>query len=405
MHRGYYDQPPMTPTPRRPKLSPLMIILGIIFSVAIAACVFLLLFQLSPSSSSSHPSSSESSIPAISTEDEIEDSQEDGTEFSEETSISRAPIGDGTTLTLHSSVGLDTLSYQDIYNQTIQSIVSVNGVLGDVVSAGTGVIFTSDGYIVTNAHVITGASSVEIILYDNRIYSAQLVGMDSYSDLAVLKIDGTNFSYTQFGDSNELVVGDTALAIGNPLGYDLIGSMTEGIISGLNRDVTMEDSTMSYIQTSCAINSGNSGGALLNEQGLVVGITTLKMMSTSDTIEGLGFAIPSTTVKEIVDELIANGEIPATPTIGITVNTAIYTLDDKTGLMIIEVDPLSDAATQGLMAGDIIVDANGISIDSYETLLAIKDTLAIGDTMTCTIARGGTYLSITFALMDPADLS
>ena len=164
---------------------------------------------------------------------------------------------------------------------------------------------SQDGYIITNSHVIELCSRLSVVLWDDRSYSAALVGRDGQTDLAVLKIDCDGLTPAQFGDSAGIQVGDMAVAIGNPLGDKLRGTMTDGIISAINRDVDVEGRTMTLIQTNAALNSGNSGGALINAFGQVVGITNMKMQSYTTPVEGLGFAIPTATVKTVVDALIA----------------------------------------------------------------------------------------------------
>ena len=196
-------------------------------------------------------------------------------------------------------------------------------------------------------------------------------------------------------------MGDTALAIGNPLGEELRGTMTDGIISAINRDVNVDGRNMVLIQTTAALNSGNSGGALINEYGQVVGITTLKMSSYADTIEGLGFAIPTTTVKSVVDQLIETGYIPGRPTIGITVNTIPTTVEDGTpGLQVIEVERSSDAWHSGLRSGDIIVEANGTTIASMADLEDVKAGLEVGDTISLRIFRMDRYQVIEVTLVE-----
>lgn len=203
------------------------------------------------------------------------------------TTVERAPLGDGTTLELFPLPEGEPLRFQEIYQANLSCIVSVRGTKGSSMSLGTGVIMSENGYIITNSHVIEGCSAVDVVLWDERVYPALLVGRDEQTDLAVLKVECTGLSPADFGDSGLLRVGDVALAIGNPLGEDLRGTMTDGIISALNRDVNVDGRTMSLIQTTAALNSGNSGGALINEYGQVIGITNLKMQSYYDTVEGL----------------------------------------------------------------------------------------------------------------------
>ena len=217
-------------------------------------------------------------------------------ELPEETTVERAPTGDGTTLTISPLPSGGAHSLQEIYRENIASIVSIRGSKGDGMSLGTGVVMSEDGYIITNSHVIEGCGAVDVVLQDERVFQALLVGQDAQSDLAVLKIDCAGLTPAQFGDSTLLEVGDAVAAIGNPLGEELRGTMTDGIISAINRDVNVDGYTMVLLQTTAALNSGNSGGALINDRGQVVGITNLKMRAYDNTVEGLGFAIPTTTV-------------------------------------------------------------------------------------------------------------
>ena len=204
-----------------------------------------------------------------------------------------------------------SLTPKEVYAMNVNATVGIatqitTNVWGQVASAsasGSGFILTSDGYVVTNNHVVEGATSVTVKLYNGDEYDAEVVGTDEMNDVALLKIDATGLQAVTIGDSDQIEVGEEVIAIGNPLGEDLRGTMTDGIISALNRDVNVDGRTMSLIQTTAALNSGNSGGALINEYGQVIGITNLKMQSYYDTVEGLGFAIPTATVKAVVDRI------------------------------------------------------------------------------------------------------
>ena len=211
------------------------------------------------------------------------------------------------------------LSLQDIYTRNIGSVVSIicNG--AGTSSTGTGVIISRNGYIVTNAHVVENAVSVSVQLSDDRQFYANIVGSDDISDLAVLHIATDDLIPAQFGDSSALRVGDTVVAIGDPLGVEFRGTYTNGIVSAINRDVDVDGRTMTLIQTNAALNSGNSGGPLINCYGQVIGINTMKIgaFTRSSGVEGLGFAIPSATVKEIVDQLVNQGYVSGRPTLGI----------------------------------------------------------------------------------------
>lgn len=331
---------------------------------------------------------------------------ETGAQGETETTIPRAPTGDGTTLTITPAAG-EPHSFQQIYRENIPSIVSVRAAGEPGYSWGTGVVMTEDGYVITNAHVITGYARAEVAFQDGTAYEALLVGKDTASDLAVLKIDCAGLTPAVFGDSETLEVGDTVLAIGNPLGEELWGTMTDGIVSAINRDVNVDGYTMSLIQTTAALNQGNSGGALVNEYGQVVGITNLKMGADDSLVEGLGFAIPMTTVKAVVDELIAGGSVTGRPVMGITVVTVTQvqaeTLDVPQGARVESVEPAGPAFGV-LQPGDIIVEANGATVSSTEDLLAVREELAAGDTLSLRLWRSGTWLERDVILAEQADL-
>ena len=270
------------------------------------------------------------------------------------------------------------MSLQDIYTLNIPSVVSITCQGSRSASSGTGVVLSVDGYIVTNAHVVENAHTYTVQLTDDRTFSARLVGCDDISDLAVLRIDCTDLTPAQFGDSSTLRVGDTVVAIGDPLGAAFRGTYTNGIVSAINRYVDMNGRTMTLIQTNAALNSGNSGGPLINCYGQVIGINTMKIGAFTDTagVEGLGFAIPSTQVKEIVDQIIAQGYVSGRPTLGIT-GEALSTFYQHyyrmpAGLYITEVDPGSDAASKGIQEGDMLLyldDTRIVSADDLKTAI------------------------------------
>ena len=270
------------------------------------------------------------------------------------------------------------MSLQDIYTQNIPSVVSITCQSSHSASSGTGVILSADGYIVTNAHVVENSSAISVQLTDDRIFNARLVGCDDISDLAVLRIDCTDLTPAQFGDSSTLRVGDTVVAIGDPLGAAFRGTYTNGIVSAINRDVDTNGRTMTLIQTNAALNSGNSGGPLINCYGQVIGINTMKIGTFTDTagVEGLGFAIPSTQVKEIVDQIISQGYVSGRPTLGISGETLssfyqhYYRM--PAGLYITEVEAGSDAARKGIQEGDLLLyleDTRITSMDDLKTAL------------------------------------
>ena len=286
------------------------------------------------------------------------------------------------------------LSLQEIYEKTIGSVVSIS-CSGYSSSTGTGVVITESGYVVTNSHVIQDARVITVLLSDGRSFDAALVGSDPISDLAVLHIDAPDLIPAEFGDSTVLRVGDSVVAIGDPLGIELRGTMTNGIVSAINRDVTTGGRTLTLIQTNAALNSGNSGGPLINCYGQVIGINTLKMgdIASSSGVEGLGFAIPSTTVKEIADQLISQGYVSGRPSLGLTGEgvSSFYQFYYQlpAGMYIGSVEEGSDAAAKGLEAGDILISVDNVRISSMEDLRLLLSNYAVGDTVQIVIYRGG----------------
>lgn len=301
------------------------------------------------------------------------------------------------------------LTLQQIYKKVIPSVVSIQTTTQSGAGSGTGIVMSEDGYIITNYHVIESALTVQVLLEDDGQYSAAVVGGDEASDLAVLKIDAQGLSPAEFGNSDSLEVGDGVVAIGDPLGATLRGTMTDGIISAINRDLTVNGRTMTLIQTNAALNSGNSGGPLINVYGQVIGINAIKISSqyTTATVEGLGFAIPISQAKEVVDELIENGYVAGRPAIGITGGAvpsaarAYYGLPD--GVLVESVEPASDAYAQGVRAGDVIIAINGTQVVSVDEMNVIKNQFRAGDTVTLTVYRSGKQFDVTVELHDVAD--
>ena len=312
--------------------------------------------------------------------------------------IPPAGVGDAARLELQSKAER-VLTAQEIYAHAGSSVVYIEAYHNSGgANAGSGVIMSADGYILTNAHVLAGASSVRVVFQDNRAMEAGLVGHQTDYDLAVLKVEGENLPAAQFGSSADLQVGDVVVAIGNPLGSNLRGTMTQGIVSAINRSVDLDGTTMPLIQTTAALNPGNSGGALINDRGQVVGITTMKMMSRYETIEGLGFAIPTRLVKAVADRIIATGTAQ-TPALGITV---IFDLERYGGLRVMEVKETSDAWKKGLRSGDVIVGVNGVPMTDDSVLVLAKETLGVGDSLDLRVDRAGKMLDMTIVLMNAA---
>ncbi|NLM15119.1 MAG: trypsin-like serine protease [Clostridiaceae bacterium] len=283
-------------------------------------------------------------------------------------------------------------------NTTI-SATDMFGRTSDYPAAGSGFIITDDGYVVTNNHVIEGAKTITIVMENGNIYSAVLLGGDSRTDLAVLKIDDKNLPTVTLGDSSELQVGELAVAIGNPLG-ELSGTVTAGIISALNRTITLDNQQMNLLQTDAAINPGNSGGALFNSFGEVIGINTAKNIQTG--IEGLGFAIPINDAKPVVESLINFGYVRGRTKIGIQINDISAEMaeyyDLVEGVFVAMVEPGSSADKAGLRNEDIIIAANGEEAKTVADLIRIKEKLAPGDTMTLTVVRNDRKVRVTIIL-------
>lgn len=318
----------------------------------------------------------------------------------QEITIPLCPTGQGVSLPLEREHG-SSLTAQEVYRKVNPAVVVVLADLGDgSASVGTGVLFTQDGYLITNYHVVEGGQACTVALDNGRGYEAKYVAGDADSDLAVLKVEGLDLPAAVFGDSDLLTVGDKVYAIGNPLGVELRGTLTDGIVSAIDRDVEVEGRTMTLLQTNAALNSGNSGGPLINEYGQVVGINTIKMMSEYDTIEGLGFAIPSSLALRWINELIAFGELQPQPVLGISIALVPTTLPDgNTGLEVAEITPGLSGDLAGVRKGDCVVAFNGQRVYSTEEILAIRRDLYVGDEVAIRVYRDGEYLDLTMTMM------
>ncbi|WP_295155761.1 S1C family serine protease, partial [uncultured Ruminococcus sp.] len=300
------------------------------------------------------------------------------------------------------------LSASDVYKNTVNSTVGITteistnyfGYTTTAAASGSGFIITDDGYIVTNYHVIEGANKVKVTTYDDKSYDAEIIGSDQTNDIAVLKIDATGLEAVTLGDSDALSVGDDVVAIGNPLG-ELTFTLTSGVVSAKDRQITTSNSVMmNLIQTDCAINSGNSGGALFNMYGEVVGVTNAKYSTNSSTeasIDNIGFAIPINTVKDIVTNIIENGYF-AKPYIGVSVDTVS---DDMTsygipeGAVIKSVTEGSPAEEAGLEENDIVTKIDDTEIKSSSDMVTVIRKASKGDKLTLTVYRQGKLMTLT----------
>ena len=300
--------------------------------------------------------------------------------------------------------GQTLMSPAEVYTSTVNSVVSINcsavstnifGQQTESASSGSGFIYTADGYIVTNQHVVANASSINVTLYNGDTYPATLVGSDSDYDVAVLKIDAKDLPAVTLGSSTDVNVGDTVLAIGNPLG-ELTFSMSQGIVSCVNRAINVEGTPFNMIQVDASINPGNSGGPLMNLYGEVVGIVSAKYSSYANTtVEGLGFAIPINDVQSIIKDIIENGSVGNKAYMAITAGTmtqqmaAQYKINATEGVFVYSVEDGGAGDKAGLKLGDVITKLNDTQITSMEDLSAAKKGFKAGDTVTLTVLRDG----------------
>ncbi len=288
-----------------------------------------------------------------------------------------------------------------VKNSVVGILIAMEG--SEVEFSGSGFIISEDGYIITNDHVIDGATKVRVVLSDGITeYDAKIVGEDERSDLAILKVEASGLSPAELGNSDQLEVGETVVAIGNPYGMELAGTVTDGIVSALNRKIEMNGSYMTLIQTNASINPGNSGGPLVNVYGQVIGITSSKLVATG--YEGIGFAIPINHVVEISEELITYGYIKTRAYIGISgydITEAEAKFNNRhQGIYVHYVDPECDAAKNGLKKGDIIIGFNGQEIKTMVELNDLKDSFSPGDSVSIKIWREGKEFEIQITLTE-----
>ena len=314
----------------------------------------------------------------------------------------------GTTTTASSTSKANSTS--EIVKKTADSVVEISTesvVTGSFAQqyvqqgAGSGVIISQDGYILTNNHVINGANSVKLRLRDSTEYDATSIGSDSDNDIALLKVNATGISPATFGESNSLAVGDYVVAIGNPLG-ELGGTVTDGIISALARKVTIEDTQMTLLQTNAQVNPGNSGGGLFNANGELVGIVNAKQSATE--VEGIAFAIPINNVLDILSDLKEYGYVTGKVDLGIDFTditsdeTAFYYGVNQTGCYVLSVDSGSNAEKAGVTRGDLVTKVNDTDVSSSSDITAALEKAEVGDTVTFTVSRRGTSKTISFVL-------
>lgn len=327
-------------------------------------------------------------------------------------SIKLEKVADRGSLTLQTgSSGAAKLSYNEIFQKCSPCVVGIksfDGKSSDSYSWGSGIVVSSDGYILTNTHVIDEGERATVQLYDGTTFDAKLVAADSQSDVAILKIEKTGLTPAVFASSKNIQTGDEVCAIGNPLSPDYSLTMTSGIISATSREVSYNGAVMNLLQTDTSINEGNSGGPLFNDCGQVIGITNMKIVSSFSNIEGIGFAIPSDTLQSIVAALMDDGAVYGRSTIGITVGPISEKIaeyyDIPVGLYVSEVLDNSDAQKQGIKKGDIIVKVNGKDAHSTSDIAEEKSKLDIGDTIDFTVWRSGSTFKVSVKIMDSVDI-
>ena len=318
----------------------------------------------------------------------------------------RAPV----TVSVKQVDGQTKMEPAEVYASTVNSVVSINttasagiNIFGQTVetaSAGSGFIISPDGYIVTNYHVVKGATSVKVTLYNGDTYDAAVIGGDSDYDVAIIKINAGGLPAVTLGNSADVNVGDTVLAIGNPLG-ELTFSMSQGIVSCCDRAINVDGTPFNMIQVDASINPGNSGGPLVNLYGEVVGIVSAKYSSYSNTtVEGLGFAIPISDVQAIITDIIENGQVTGKAYLAIKAGTmteqmaAQYDIDITEGVFVYSTESGGAGEKAGLQLGDVITKLNDTAITSMTDLTMAKKGYKAGDTVTLTVYRGGEYITL-----------
>ncbi len=268
--------------------------------------------------------------------------------------------------------------------------------------SGSGIIMNEEGYVITNNHVVEGATELKVIFSTGEEYPAELIGSDSRTDLALLKIQGDGgYPYAVLGDSSDLATGESVIAIGNPLGTEFAGTVTKGVISALNRTMEVEQGvTLNLIQTDAAINPGNSGGALVNAYGEVIGINSAKISSSE--VEGLGFAIPVNEAKTVIEDLMEFGYVQGRPLIGFSGREITEQMSKMygfpQGVYVVEVSPFSGAEKGGIKAGDVIRKVNGQDVRSIEEINEIRDQYQVGDELEFEVNRNGETITLKVEL-------
>lgn len=388
---AYYVYPPMQNEPKKKKSNkkPILTVLTVIMCFVVSFCGG----YLGNSLSQYHQD-----------QDTIIDT-ENNTSSENDSNIS-----DGSSIIKTSNDDSTAMSISEVAAQTVDSVVEITteqlttgNTMKQYVStgAGSGVIISNDGYIVTNNHVIDGASKITVTLRNSTQYPATLVGTDSKTDIAVIKIDTEGLTPATFGDSSELTVGEDAIVIGNPLGQ-LGGTVTSGIISALDREITIDGEVMNLLQTNAAVNPGNSGGALFNNKAELVGIINAK--SSGSDVEGLGFAIPSNVAKPVIEDLINYGYVNGRVELGVTFLdidsnlTAMMYRVDTLGVYVYSVKDDTNAKKAGLSSGDRVISVGEEKVNTTTDITSALNHYKAGDSVTFVVSRNGKEVSVTFVL-------
>lgn len=413
MHQNQYDYGPMaSPPPQRPNKSSGNVVLGVIIVGLVAVLIFSAISGLIFLLCADRRAVPETTDPMSTHAVVVDPTETDPSNTPPVTTPVPMRPSEGT---LHDPSyalpdiappahvdGKEVLTIPEIVEKTKPAVVAIFtnvivehqfGGLSQNTVAGSGFIISDDGYIVTNAHVVKGARSIHVNLEDGRTFEAELVGADSYADVAVIKIQGNDLPFVALGDSDRVRVGELVIAIGNPTGK-LSGTVTFGIVSAVDRD--LPESPIPLIQTDAALNSGNSGGALINQYGEVIGINQLKIVyadpGAQEPVLGISFAIPSTRAKPIIESIVRTGE-HVWPMLGVSVMTVQKELAEQQdlhypGVVIVSIARGSGASQAGLSVGDVITSFNGHTVTTTQELREQKDACKAGDEVTLTVFRG-----------------
>jgi Trypsin-like serine proteases, typically periplasmic, contain C-terminal PDZ domain len=313
---------------------------------------------------------------------------------------------DGTLMTV-GTFSKYSLSLQQIYKKCAPSVVSILAESRDNIQTGSGIIISQNGYIVTNQHFVSPAYSLTVTMSDGKKFTAALVGEDEQTDIAVLKIEASGLTPAEFADYQDLEVGDQVVTIGNMLNQSL--SMTNGIITAIHNNASYSGFSTTLLQTNAAVNTGNSGGPLINMSGQVVGITNVALISGLTTIKDIGFAVPASSIKSIVNELLQHGQVTGRPSLGLKLSDiaiSAYTFYKlPKGVYVSYVYSASDAYAQGVQSGDVITAVQGIDVDSVNELLSVINSFSVGDSVKIKLYRSGSYITLSLKLIDKANLN